>query len=364
MQNQESTCCSCGCVLSPGSEFIFDDALYCEDCLEESTLICDHCSRRIHRQSDQGDGTVTLCATCYHRYYVTCGHCGRILLEEDAYYESDDDDTPYCFTCHQNNHVIHGYYFKPEPIFYGSGLRYFGVELEVDGAGENHSNAHSILELANDPSELVYCKHDGSLDDGFEIITHPMTLDFHQNQMPWEAILDRLKEMGYRSHQTSTCGLHIHVNRDSLGDSSHEQENTIARILFFVEKHWEELVKFSRRSARQLDRWASRYGFHGSPQEILKKAKGGMGRYCSINLTNADTIEFRIFRGTLKYNTIIAALQLVNRICEAAISLDDIQIQNLSWTNFVGQCTQPELLQYLKERRLYINEPVESEEDL
>lgn len=298
-----NTCILCGCVLKEDSTYAFQDRPYCRDCLEEATVLCSHCGRRILRDEDEGSGDLSLCSSCYMRFYTHCSHCGRLLLEEDVYYESDDDDTPYCYDCHRNNHVIHGYYYKPEPIFYGSDSRYFGVELEVDGAGESHDNTRSVLQTTNADAELVYCKHDGSLDDGFEIVTHPMTLDFHQNQMPWEAVLDCLKEMGYRSHQTSTCGLHIHVNRDSLGDSSHEQENTIARILFFVEKHWEELVKFSRRSARQLDRWASRYGFHGSPQEILKKAKGGMGRYCSINLTNADTIEFRIFRGTLKYNT-------------------------------------------------------------
>ena len=31
---------------------------------------------------------------------------------------------------------------------------------------------------------------------------------------------------------------------------------------------------------------------------------------------------------------------------------------------FVSGCTQPELVQYLKERRLYINEPVETEVEL
>ena len=191
-----------------------------------------------------------------------------------------------------------------------------------------------------------------------------MTLDYHCTQMPWQKILHCLKEMGYRSHQTSTAGLHIHVNRDSLGHVYQEQEETIARILYLVEKFWQELVVFSRRSIGQLDRWAARYGFKDCPQEILKCAKGGYGRYACINLCNEHTIEFRIFRGTLKYNSLIAALQLVNQLCSVAFVLSDDEIKNLSWTTFVAGCTQPELIQYLKERRLYINEPVESEVDL
>ena len=191
-----------------------------------------------------------------------------------------------------------------------------------------------------------------------------MSLDFHAEQMPWQKILNCLKEMGYRSHQTSTAGLHIHVNRTSLGCNYQEQEETIARILYLVEKFWEELVKFSRRSLAQLDRWAARYGFKESPQDILKCAKGGYGRYACVNLCNDSTIEFRIFRGTLKYNSILAALQLVDKLCSVAFSLSDEEIRYLSWTSFVAGCNQPELIQYLKERRLYVNDPVDAEQEV
>lgn len=44
---------------------------------------------------------------------------------------------------------------------------------------------------------------------------------------------------------------------------------------------------------------------------MLEHVKKGHGsRYTCVNLTNADTIEFRMFRGTLKLNTLIATLQL------------------------------------------------------
>ena len=71
-----------------------------------------------------------------------------------------------------------------------------------------------------------------------------------------------------------------------------------------------------------------------------------------------------MFRGTLKYNTLIATLQLINRICDVALFLSDDELKDMSWTTFVIGCTQPELIQYLKERRLYVNEAVESEVDL
>ena len=261
---------------------------------------------------------------------------------------------------------MNDYYYKPEPIFYGEGNRFFGVELEIDEAGESDTNAERIMDITNIGRTLAYCKHDGSLDDGFEIVTHPMTLDFHCREMPWEEVMAKAVEMGYTSHQAGTCGLHVHVNRTAFGKTEAEQDAPIARVLYFFEKFWNELLKFSRRTQPQLDQWAARYGYKEQPREILDHAKGGRhaGRYTAVNLTNSSTVEFRMFRGTLKYNTLIATLQLLDRICDIAIYMTDADLQAMSWPTFVSGCTQPELVQYLKERRLYVNEPVESEGDI
>ena len=214
--------------------------------------------------------------------------------------------------------------------------------------------------------EHIYCKHDGSLEDGFEIVSHPMSLDYHMDEMPWDSVIQEAKYYGYRSHQAGTCGLHIHVSRKAFGRTESEQDACIARILYFVEKNWGELLKFSRRTPIQLERWAARYGLKEHPRDILYHAKNpyGKGRYTCVNLENKDTIEFRMFRGTLKLNTFLATLRMVDRICDVALFMSDEEIKNLSWTTFVSDCTRPELVQYLKERQLYVNDPVESEEEL
>ena len=110
----------------------------------------------------------------------------------------------------------------------------------------------------------------------------------------------------------SECGRLIHCEDTYYLDDSdeplcltcleEEQEPAIARILYFVKKHWEELLKFSRRTPR----WAARYGYKDRPQEILEHAKKGShaGRYSCVNLENRTTIEFRMFRGTLKLNSL------------------------------------------------------------
>ena len=149
------------------------------------------------------------------------------------------------------------------------------MELEIDEGGEVKSKARSLLETANREGEYLYIKHDGSLDDGLELVTHPMSLDFQLHRVPWAEICGKAVELGYISHQASTCGLHVHVSRAAFGETEAQQDAAIARVLYFFEKHWEELLKFSRRTPRQLERWAARYGYKEQPKEILDFAKKG-----------------------------------------------------------------------------------------
>ena len=359
-------CTSCGNNFYREQLSPFDGELLCPACLSSQTVYCSCCDRRIWTDDNVGTDAQPLCQDCFDDHFERCTTCNALIRRGDTYYRGD---TPYCAECYQSvgcGDEIMSYYFKPTPIFYGEGKRFFGVELEIDGAGEDNDNAAEILHIANVERPLVYCKHDGSLDDGFEIVTHPMTLDFHLHNMPWEQIVEEAKKLGYTSHQAGTCGLHVHVNRNAFGETEVQQDAVIARILYFVEKNWEELLKFSRRTQSQLDQWAARYGYKDQPKELLDHAKKSAhaGRYTSVNLTNKNTIEFRIFRGTLKHNTLIATLQLLDRICDVALFMSDEQVKAMSWTTFVSGCTQPELVQYLKERRLFVNEPIESEAEV
>ena len=54
---------------------------------------------------------------------------------------------------------------------------------------------------------------------------------------------------------------------------------------------------------------------------------------------------------------------MVNHLVEVAISMSDTAVQELSWFDFLDDINEPELIQYLKERRLYVNEPVSASEE-
>lgn len=365
---KDFTCELCGKKLSENEITEFDGKVMCKHCLEEHTYICSNCGVRIWAEDNDGNSSTPLCSSCYDSHYTRCEDCGRLIAYDDALY-IDDGDEPYCNSCYDrmtSERYIHDYGYKPEPIFYGDDKLYLGVELEIDIGGELDSMAEKILDVANFQCDHIYCKHDGSIEDGFEMVSHPMDLEYHQKEMPWQKVFEKAIILGYRSHQTSTCGLHVHVSRTGLHSNYEGQEDVISRIVYFIEAHWNELLKFSRRTESSINRWASRYGLSNDTKSTYDKAKkgNGMGRYVCLNLSNYSTIEFRIFRGTLKYETFVATLQLVHEICTKAIKMSDKDFESMCWSEFVRTIdkeNKKELINYLKSKQLYVNEVTESE---
>ena len=119
-------CSHCGAAAE--SLTAFDGQLLCPDCLELLTATCTDCGShflRTHNRSENDD--FPICPECYDRDYTRCVRCGRIIDTDHCWYPLDNDD-PYCADCCSaiENSPIHDYYFKPYPIFYGDGPRYFG----------------------------------------------------------------------------------------------------------------------------------------------------------------------------------------------------------------------------------------------
>jgi hypothetical protein len=369
-----SVCSECGvAIYNEDDETCVDDEAYCQSCINNHFMSCDQCGNLVREDEAEMDNYNKYCSSCYERNYTRCNDCECIVHRDDVFYSCDDT---YCSTCYgdrddadqdEDDITIHNYGYKPSPIFYGTGDRYFGVELEIDQGGQRYDNAEYLLDVANYNDEHIYIKADGSLTNGLEIVTHPMSLDYHIYKMYWDQLLNKAKQLDYLSHKTTTCGLHIHVNRSTFGKELVQQEEAVSRVLYFIEHHWHEMLKFSRRTPQQMGQWASRYGYKENPKEVLDHAKSRcLGRYTCVNITNYNTIEFRMFRGTLKLNTLIAALQMVNAICDAASLMSDDEISGLSWTTFVKQLQSnkySELITYLKERQLYINDEITYEED-
>src|SRR5690606_30357619 len=108
------------------------------------------------------------------------------------------------------------------------------------------------------------------------------------------------------------------------------------------------------RNLMKMRRWADKPDAGIEPDDdensARTKAKNTANhRYKAINLCNSNTVEFRIFKGTLKRDTIIASIQWVDvliRFCRNT-SLKDLF--NVSWEDIFGNTGHAELTEYLKQ---------------
>ena len=184
-QNEFYVCTNCGAEHPIEDLYTVGGDLLCEDCAQRLTVLCDECGARIYDSETITAPSHALCQDCYDDHYDRCHDCHRIMHRYHAHY--DDRDNAFCTRCWgEKAQVIHEYSYKPDLIFHGEGLRHFGVELEMDCGGTDRDNAQILLNIANSNTENLYIKTDGSLDDGLELVTHPMTLEYHLNEMPWD----------------------------------------------------------------------------------------------------------------------------------------------------------------------------------
>lgn len=366
------TCAECGCVIEDGDDFYeVDGEIYCEECNDKLFEICADCGEKFYRNDMYWiEGyDYYVCDDCYRDCYSECANCGEIVRDNDMYdsadgsiceycadynytfcdecgervhndciHYDDEDDRYYCDECYENREekAIHSYHHSHgnELIFFGgndNGKELFlGVELEVDDGSDREDTAREMKNAM--PTDFITMENDGSLDDGFENITQPATLDYHLSiRNNYEKMFQIAKENGFRSHNTSTCGYHIHFNRSFFED---KEDECIAKLLYLVEKFWDELVKFSRRNYDNLNRWAKKYD--KTPDEVVDDMKShNLDRYHAINLTNRETIEFRMFRGTLKSETFFATLQLVDTIVRYVKEHTNNDIQSLQFIDLL-----------------------------
>lgn len=268
--------------------------------------------------------------------------------------------------------MIHNYGYKPEPRFCYAGrenpekARTYGLELEVSTKrGVSHIDPDDLSERLDAITEgFVYCKSDCSVSGGLEMVTHPASLRAHMSSVSWKYFCKTCVKAGFRSHDADeSAGLHIHVGRAQLGRTDDERDEVARKLTVLFRRYWPQLVKFSRRAESRLNEWAPcpaiRYETSWSGAEIAQRMadlptypNNHNARYTAVNLTNLATIEFRIFRGSLKRDTVIAAIQLVDNLCEYAMTHTWDDIQTSTWLDVARCKPYNELDQYLVNRGL------------
>ena len=227
--------------------------------------------------------------------------------ENDDDEDDDDEDSGMDAAC------INSYSYRPSMKFHklsneNENAPFFGIELEVERKNSNglkHKYMAGMIE-----HEHWYFKTDGSLTDGFEIVTHPMTFNYiKQDEKTFSNSLKLLVENGYNSYDANTCGMHIHISKNNF-TTWH-----LYRFLKFFVENKEFIVSISQRKMEKLKKWANIEDDNDS--SLIYKAKkkdGNSERYVAINLKNSQTIEIRIFRGTLNTNSFMKNIEFAHSL--------------------------------------------------
>jgi hypothetical protein len=329
-------CQSCDTPVEPDDAVVLNDEAYCEEC----TCQCESCEDMTTRDDAREDGYLTLCEDCYDNNYITCEECDRFVHTDD--YVSVQD-TYLCTRCYENgeyhycsaqdesahgyesdcshcnrgsDEYLHNYSYKPDPLFHDTRMgayraplpnkRYFGVELETTPrSGEYRDDAAEWI-AQNISEEVLYMKEDSSISSGFEIVTHPMTLDWARNNFPWN-MLQEISDRNMRAWNDYHCGLHIHINRTSFRSQSH-----LAKLLLLVYRNSDEMIKFTGRHSSDYADYSS-----DERDNFVARAKGNRfgRRGVAVNCQNEHTIELRVFRPSLKRDTVQAYIEF----CDALV---------------------------------------------
>lgn len=221
--------------------------------------------------------------------------------------------------------------------------RFIGVELEIECRSSRYDAVERLNNTLNEGEigRKVWFENDGSLSDsGFEMITNPMGLDTHAAF--WEWLQDKELTRHLRSHDTSTCGLHVHVSRKNLHDLQ------INRMNVFI--NHPDNAKLIKAVAR---RYATNYARIRDKQ--MGKAHYSIDRYDALNLENDRTVEFRIFKGTLKHESLMSALEFTNAVVNFTNPASPAGF-NLSTERFVRFITHPSQLSETRYLRSYLKE--------
>ena len=249
------------------------------------------------------------------------------------------------------------------PVTAPGALGLMGYELEVGTSRSRHTRewlSDMVDDIMGD-GRLATCESDGSLGsvEGFEIISQPATLAAHLSEaFKLDELLTKLDSEGATSHNTSCCGLHVHYNRGALGQSEQARDMACAKLLVLMDKFEEQLKTLARRDYTRNGYCAKFSGFNAtgenSTSKLLTKfkpCKESGDRYHSLNLTNPGTIEFRIFRGTLKPLALKATLELCDTMVQFCKTRTTPQVQACTWDELLDTCTYPELRAYWTERQ-------------
>jgi L-rhamnose mutarotase len=181
-----------------------------------------------------------------------------------------------------------------------------------------------------------------------------MSHDFYKNQAQefWDT-LEQLREThNVKAWSAGTAGMHIHISRTGFSSGAHMHR--FLNLVYSNQPFYETLAgRESERWAKFTDVlhtksiWSDDEGswLRGkTTRSFIDKINDGRNsdRYSAVNMQNRETLEMRIFRSSVKSDTVKAQLDLAHASVEYTRSLSVKQVID-------GALTQSAFIQYISE---------------
>lgn len=325
------------------------DGMMCSNCADNFYTYSDVMEQWIHDDEVVYVGDEVMTDEYRDNHYYCCESCGEWFDLEREGCESDDGYY-LCDSCtddyrlengsvyYKDSGYIQEYHPNIDLHFYGEGPKFLGCEYEVQGGGCNSNIAESIF---GDYKEF-YCSRDGSLEEGFEAITHPCSPSHMLSNIDWEEITKRLSRNGYDDEEGA--GFHIHISREHFKSQSH-----IGKLIRFFSDNYQELVNFGNRTWDTANKWAEPTDYDEDDKFIYIYSNAKGERYSAVNVWPSETVEIRLFGCTYRPEVIRSYIQFVDVITDLANGF----YKDMTFGNVRKEATERgynELINYMNEQ--------------
>jgi hypothetical protein len=226
---------------------------------------------------------------------TTCPQCDQEVVEGDMV-------DGICRTCHENKYKIHNYStrvptllkFKASNVKPGVEPLYFGLELEYETSSRDKAKVKVCDLLAGH----AILKSDGSINNGFEIVTCPATKDIQL-----EVFKNFFDNMPRELEVADNVGMHIHISRKPLNMF------TIGKMTEFLNRDNNKAF-ITYVAGRQPNRFCGMQDSRTITYPLYDKGD----RYNTLNLQPTDTVEMRIFSTPKNYQEFAQRLEFADAL--------------------------------------------------
>lgn len=206
----------------------------------------------------------------------------------------------------------------------------YGVEIET-----RNDRSQEAINTVDFTDAWWHLERDSTV-QGFECISRPLTYNAWVEKYPMVVNMFRkMTQYGITSHDAPvgdySYGLHVHIGRKSFIN-----DNAIYTFVGMIHAFKQPLVKLAR---RENSTYASWWG-EGNTRTLadVKDRYPHAPRHSAVNVTNRNTIEVRIFKGTLNATTFMATLEILDKMVAKANEIVQTERRNLSTVNWQDFC--------------------------